>query len=54
MCLVFDWRFVGGLTKFSWFSLAYTMTATKRVHDGHKVDYDDQSMTAMNYGGHFS
>jgi len=25
---------------------AYTMTATKHVPDGHKVDYDGQSMTA--------
>ena len=28
------------------------MTATKHVHDDHKVDYDGQSTTATNYEGH--
>jgi len=28
------------------------MMATQHVHDGHKVDYDSQSMTAPNYDGH--
>jgi len=30
------------------------MTATQHVHDGHKVDYDGQSMTATNYDGHIN
>ena len=30
------------------------MTATEHVHDGHKIDYDGQSMTAKNYDGHIN
>jgi len=30
------------------------MTATQHVHDGHKVDYDGQSMMATNYDGHIN